>query len=97
MIYTPRHIGTVSEHQAQQMTADLARHQAHVQADQAQQKADPLGDGTKLADWEPPASFGRILERIPTRVRGISAECLRFANGRWVYRLTVVLHGIIGP
>ena len=94
-IYTPRHDNT-SAHQAQKASDDLTRYQRKVQADEASRQACPV-PGAVLSSWQPPTSWGRIIERVPTRVRGIPAEMLRFANGQFVCRLVAVLHGLIGP
>lgn len=96
MILRPTHTGT-SEHQAQKASDDLARHQARVRQAEDKRRNDPLGDNTKLADWQAPSSWGEPVERVPCRRRGIPGEMLRFANGEFVYRLVVVLHGIIAP
>jgi hypothetical protein len=98
MIHTPKRDNAMGAAQVASTAGDtFAAWQKRGQDAEERRKADPLGDGTKLAGWQPPASWGRIIERVPTRVRGIPAEMLRFANGQFVCRLVAVLHGLIGP
>jgi hypothetical protein len=93
MIHSPKHDRT-TDHTAQKATADLAKHQARVQAGEATRQACPV-PGAVLSSWQPPASYGRIIDRTPTRINGIPAEGLWFEKHRVpVIRLTVKLHGI---
>jgi hypothetical protein len=94
-ILTPKYANT-SAHQAATATAELAKYREKVQADEVHRKACPV-PGAVLSSWQPPAEYGRIVDRTPTRIRGIPAEALWFEKQRVpVIRLTVKLHGIDG-
>jgi hypothetical protein len=67
---------------------DHARWQADLRKGLDAAKDEPV-PGIKKKTWQPPATWGPVVERIVHTVKGLLVERLRFSNGAAVDRLII--------